>query len=231
MNKDGGQGATGSDDGWENVQSIEEFNHDKVWEGKSDSEVKTEIKQREDRRAKEKEFIDSGKVDTPFLTLKPLENALKKGSIKTRTFFSNSVLSKKGITYNGTKYSKTEFQNLSVDKQNEIYGGYMEDRLSGKTDAYGNPIGGYRRETIKHKNKDGTYTTKSVWQGGNDNDPPKRMTEKQIETESEKETEKETEKDKRTEEEKEEDYKKVKGLKGSRSLFGNAGGRGYFDPV
>ena len=225
------KGATGSDAGWENVQSIEEFNQDKVWSGASDDQVTQNIKTRKEREVKEKEFIKSGKVKTPFLLFKPLEGLLKKGSIKTRTFFTNSVLSKKGVTYNGTKYSKTEFQNLSVDKQNEIYGGYMEDRLSGKTDAYGNPIGGYRRETIKHKNKDGTYTTKSVWQGGNDNDPPKRMTEKQIETESEKETEKETEKDTRTEEEKEEDYKKVKGLKGSRSLFGNAGGRGYFDPV
>ena len=199
------KGATGSDAGWENVQSIEEFNQDKVWSGASDDQVTQNIKTRKEREVKEKEFIKSGKVDTPFLTLKPLENALKKGSIKTRTFFTNSVLSKKGVTYKGTKYSKTEFQDLSVDKQNEIYGGYMEDRLSGKTDAYGNVNVNF----------------------GKDNDPPKRMTEKEIETESQTETEKDT----RTDDEKEEDYKKVKGLKGSRSLFGNAGGRGYFDPV
>lgn len=199
------KGATGSDAGWENTQSNKSFKNNEKWTGKSDSEVKTEIKQREDRRTKEKEFINSGKVDTPFLTLKPLEKAFKKGSIKTRTFFSNSVLSKKGVTYKGTKYSKTEFQNLSVDKQNEIYGGYIEGRLSGQTDAYGNVNPNF----------------------GKDNDPPKRKTEKQIETESQTETEKDT----RTDDEKEEDYKKVKGLKGSRSLFGNAGGRGYFDPI
>jgi hypothetical protein len=199
------KGATGSDAGWENTQSNKSFKKNEVWTGKSDSEVKTEIKQREDRRAKEKEFINSGKVDTPFLTLKPLEGAFKKGSIKTRTFFSNSVLSKKGVTYKGTKYSKTEFQNLSVNKQNEIYGSYIEGRLSGQTDAYGNVNPNY----------------------GKDNNKPTRLTEQQVEDESEQETKTDT----KTEEEKEEEYKKVKGLKGSRSLFGNPGGRGYFDPA
>ena len=205
MSNDGGKQDTGSDAGWNNVQTKKNFNQGNTWSGKSDSEVKTEIKQREDRRTKEKEFINSGKVETPFLTLKPLEGALKTGSIKTRTFFSNSVLSKKGVTYKGTKYSKTEFQNLSIDKQNEIYGGYIEGRLSGQTDAYGNVNPNF----------------------GRDNNSPKRMTEKQIETESEEETKK----DERTEKEKEDEYKKVKGLKGARSMFGNAGGRGYFDPA
>ena len=65
--------------------------------------------------------------------------------------------------------------------------------------------------------------------GGNDNDNNQqvRLTNEQIT----KQTEEAEETDTRTEEEKEEDYKKVKGLKGSRSLFGNAGGRGYFDPA
>tara|TARA_R110002020_G_scaffold403964_1_gene614067 strand:+ start:388 stop:1011 length:624 start_codon:yes stop_codon:yes gene_type:complete len=206
MSRDGGAGATGSDDGWENVQSIEEFNQDKVWSGKSDDQVQQDIKDRKERRTKEKEFINSGKVKSTFFTLKPLEGLLKKGSVKTRTFFTNSVLSKKGVTYKGTKYSKTEFQDLSVDKQNEIYGGYLEGRMSGQTDAYGNVNPNF----------------------GKDNDPPKRKTEQQVEDESEQEENKE---DDQTEEEKEEDYKKVKGLKGSRSMFGNAGGRGYFDPA
>lgn len=202
MSNDGGKQETGSDAGFTNTQSYEDFNKGKRYETKSDNQVKQDIKNREDRRVKEKEFINSGKVETPFLTLKPVDEALKKGSIKTRTFFSNKVLSKKGVTYKGTKYSKTQFQNLSVDKQNEIYAGYMEGRLSGQTDAYGNVNPNF----------------------GKDNDPPKRKTEQQIETESEQEENK-------TEEEKEEDYKKVKGLKGARSMFGNAGGRGYFDPA
>lgn len=202
MSNDGGKQETGSDAGFTNTQSYDDFNKGKRYETKSDNQVKQDIKNREDRRVKEKEFINSGKVETPFLTLKPVDEALKKGSIKTRTFFSNKVLSKKGVTYKGTKYSKTQFQNLSVDKQNEIYAGYMEGRLSGQTDAYGNVNPNF----------------------GKDNDPPKRKTEQQIETESEQEENK-------TEEEKEEDYKKVKGLKGARSMFGNAGGRGYFDPA
>lgn len=205
MSNDGGKQETGSDAGFTNTQSYEDFNKGKRYETKSDNQVKQDIKNREDRRVKEKEFINSGKVETPFLTLKPVDEALKKGSIKTRTFFSNKVLSKKGVTYKGTKYSKTQFQNLSVDKQNEIYAGYMEGRLSGQTDAYGNVNPDF----------------------GKDNDPPKRKTEQQIETESEKETKK----DEKTEEEKEDEYKKVKGLKGARSMFGNAGGRGYFDPA
>jgi len=79
--------------------------------------------------------------------------------------------------------------------------------LSNKTDAYGNDNPGYNK--------------------GGDGQNQVRKTEKQIETESEEETKK----DEKTEEEKEEDYKKVKGLKGARSMFGNAGGRGYFDPA
>jgi len=205
MSKDGGKQEEGSDAGFTNTQSYESFNKNEVYSAKSDDQVQQDIKDRKDRQAKEKEFINSGKVKTPFLTLKPLESAFKKGSIKTRTFFSNKVLSKKGVTYKGTKYSKTEFQDLSVDKQNEIYGSYIEGRLSGQTDAYGNVNPNF----------------------GKDNDRPTRKTEQQVEDESEQEEKK----DEKTEEEKEEEYKKVKGLKGSRSMFGNAGGRGYFDPA
>lgn len=157
-----------------------------------------------EQKAKEKKFINSGKVNVPFLTFKPLEGALEKGSVKTRTMFTNKVLTSKNAKKN-IGYTSAEFQNLSIDKQNEVYAGYMEGRLSGKTDAYGNVNPDF----------------------GKDNDPPKRKTEQQIETESEKETKK----NEKTEEEKEDEYKKVKGLKGARSMFGNAGGRGYFDPA
>ena len=44
---------------------------------------------------KEQKFINSGKTDVPFLTFKPLEGALKKGSVKTRTMFQNKVLTSK----------------------------------------------------------------------------------------------------------------------------------------
>ena len=129
------------------------------------------------------DFIHSGadtieknlKIDsfTDFNTLKVVGNLLeepfKKGSIKTRTFFSDKVLSKKGVTHDGIHYGKTTFENLSLKEQNEIYAGYMEGRMSGRTDAYGNPNPGY------NKGGDGNQT---------------RKTEVQIETESETETKK-----------------------------------------
>ena len=162
---------------------------------------------------KSEQFKNSGKVDkieTPFMVLNLGLNAgkdlLNKGSVKTRTFFSDKVLTSKKAKKN-IGYTQAEFRALSLDKQNEVYAGYIEGRLSNKTDAYGNDNPGYNK--------------------GGDGQNQVRKTEKQIETESEEETKK----DEKTEEEKEEDYKKVKGLKGARSMFGNAGGRGYFDPA
>lgn len=206
------KGATGSDAGWENTQSNKSFNKNEKWTGKSDSEVKANIEDRNKKRAEEEKFINMGEikdVNTPFMLLNMGVNMGKelfnKGSVKTRTFFKNSVLSKKGVTYEGIKMSKSQFENLSLEKQNKVYKDYLSKRMSGETDAYGNVNPNF----------------------GKDNNKPVKLTEKQIEIESAAETEKDT----RTEEEKEEDYKKVKGLKGSRSMFGNAGGRGYFDPA
>ena len=163
------------------------------------------------------DFIQSGadtiekniKIDsiTDFNTFKVIGNLLEKpfkaGSIKTRTFFSDKVLSKKGVTHDGMHYGKTTFENLSLEKQNEIYAGYMEGRMSGRTDAYGNPNPGY--------NKGGD--------GGNQT----RKTEVQIESESETETKKDDVAIS------EDEYKKRRGLIGSRSMFSRSGGRGFFD--
>jgi hypothetical protein len=225
MSNDGGKQDTGSDAGWTNVQSNKSFNtggkdgKGETWTGKSDSEVKKDIETRKETRARETEFQNYNKPPVkytgPLLTMKLLNwtgnkisqsKFAKDTNLKNRTFFTDKVLSKKGVYDGNTKLSKSEFQNLSVDKQNEIYGGYLEGRMSGQTDAYGNVNPNF----------------------GKDSDPPKRITEKQIETESEQE---ENKTDPKTEEEKEDEYKKVKGLKGARSMFGNAGGRGYFDPA
>ena len=243
MSNDGGKQDTGSDAGWSNVQSNKDFNKGNTWSGKSDDQVKQDIETRKEVRATEKKFQEYHKPPVeytgPIGAIKVLNwvgnkigqsKFAKDTNLKNRTFFTDSVLSKKGVYDGNTKLSKSEFQSLSLEKQNEIYGNFMEDRMAGRTDAYGNPIGGNRRETIKHKNKDGTYTTKSVWMGGNENDNNNqqvRLTNEQIT----KQTEEAEETDTKTEEEKEEDYKKVKGLKGARSMFGNAGGRGYFDPA
>ena len=163
------------------------------------------------------DFIQSGadtiekniKIDsiTDFNTFKVIGNLLeepfKKGSIKTRTFFSDKVLSKKGVTHKGIHYGKTTFENLSLKEQNEIYAGYMEGRMSGRTDAYGNVNPNYGKGD-----------------GGNQ---PTRKTEVQIESESETETKKDDVAIS------EDEYKKRRGLIGSRSMFARSGGRGFFD--
>ena len=172
-----------------------------------------------DRKVKSNkgDFIHSGadtieknlKIDsfTDFNTLKVvgniLEKPLKAGSIKTRTFFSNKVLSKKGVTHDGMHYGKTTFENLSLEKQNEIYAGYISKRMSGETDAYGNVNPNYGKGD-----------------GGNQ---PIRKTEVQIESESETETKKDDVAIS------EDEYKKRRGLIGSRSMFSRSGGRGFFD--
>ena len=78
----------------------------------------------------------------------------------------------------------------------------MNDRLSGKSDAYGNVNPNY----------------------GKDNSSPTIKTEMQVEQESKTEMEKP-----KTTEEEEAAYKKRKGLVGSRSLFSTGGQRGFFN--
>ena len=235
------KGATGSDAGWENTQSKKSFNKDERWTGKSDSEVKTNIEQRNERRKTEQEFKNYNKPPTEYtgasLTMKMLNwvgNAVgqskfaKDSNRKNREFFTDKVLSKKGVYSDGKTLSKTEFQSLSLERQNEIYSGYMSDRMSGKTDAYGNPIGGNRRETIKHRKADGTYITKEVWMGGNEGSGQQEMTQQQITQQ----TEAQIEADKKNQAADEQaDYSKKKRLSvtSSRSLFANEGGRGFFN--
>ena len=209
MSSNGGNNNGGSDAGWTNTQSIKSFNKNERWEGKSDAEVKANIKHREKVRTEEKVFLKMGKTKeakTPFFTLNLAVNATKglfdKGSVKTRTFFKNSVLSKKGVTYKGIKMSKSQFENFSLTKQKEVYKDYIRKRMSGETDAYGNVNINY---------------------GKGDGNQPTRKTAVQIESESGTETKKEDV------EISEDEYKKRRGLIGSRSMFARAGARGFFD--
>jgi hypothetical protein len=220
--KDNSNDMTGSDAGWEITQSSKKFNKDKRWTGKTDEQVRQDISERE--------FENYQKPPRPEGIFNNRLNAIEqskfaKWSAKTnRTYFSDKVLGSSKAKKN-IGYTKTEFNQLSISEQNRVYGEYMENRMSGKTDAYGNPTGGWRQENIKHKNKDGTYTTKTTWVGGNDNNVT-RKTAEQIAKENQTATNTETDVTIT-----EEEYKKRRGLKGSRSMFGNAGGRGYFDPV
>jgi len=67
-----------------------------------------------------------------------LSKPLQAGSRVTRDFFTDKVLGSKN--FKGT--SKSDFMSMSVSQQESMYGDYMSGRQSGKTDAYGNPIGG-----------------------------------------------------------------------------------------
>ena len=73
------------------------------------------------------------------LVLKPLEFAFDAGAKKTRTFFSDKVLNSKRAKQN-IGYTKEEFSKLSRTKQEEVYKGYLSNRSSNKTDAYGNKL-------------------------------------------------------------------------------------------
>jgi hypothetical protein len=93
--------------------------------------------------SKRNEFRVSGARDIDNLKLPGatnlLKGPLKAGSKITRDFFTNKVLtSKRG--YKGL--NKRQFESLSIAEQNKIYSGYMDDRLSNKTDAYGNTLSG-----------------------------------------------------------------------------------------
>lgn len=101
-----------------------------------------------------------------------LKEGFKKGSVKTRTMFIDDVLTSKRAKKN-IGYTQDEFSKLSSAKQEEVYKGYLDNRLSGATDAYGNVSAGYSKEKIVHTNKDGTKVFKDVimksGDGGGDN--------------------------------------------------------------
>jgi hypothetical protein len=86
------------------------------------------------------------------LALSALEGPLKAGSKKTREFFSDpdymglfgkkkkpSVLEAGKFTYEGLPIDPTVFGRLGTAEMEEIYGNYMDKRMSGEIDAYGNP--------------------------------------------------------------------------------------------
>ena len=79
-------------------------------------------------------------VKTPSILLnvgaKILSKPLQAGSVKTRDFFTDKVLGSK----NFKNVTKEEFLGYDADKQEMMFGSYMSNRQSGRTDAYGNDI-------------------------------------------------------------------------------------------
>jgi len=111
------------------------------------------------------------------------------------------------------------------------YETYMKDRLAGKTDAYGNLSPGYRRETVKVRKADGTMTTKEIIVGGNDKGgQTKTKTTQQIEAENvAAQKAAQAEADQAAAEQADAYKKKRLSITSSRSLFGRAGGRGFYN--
>lgn len=173
-------------------------------------------------------FYDAGKKDkitSPFLAVNIIGNALldplNKGSKKTREYFAGSVLTGKRAKQN-IGYTQAEFMNLSSAKQNEVYASYLDNRMSGKTDAYGNLQAGYRRETVGGK---------TVIMGGNDKGGQSTgKTTQQIEAENvAAQKAAQAEADQAAAEQADAYKKKRLSITSSRSLFAKSGGRGFFN--
>jgi len=79
-------------------------------------------------------------VKTPSLAVNlaaaVLSKPLQAGSKVTRDFFTDKVLGSK----NFKNVTKEEFLGYDEDKQEMMFGSYMSNRQSGRTDAYGNDI-------------------------------------------------------------------------------------------
>ena len=107
-------------------------------------------------------YMGAASVTKPFF---------KAGSRKTRTYFLDDVLTSKKAKKN-IGYTQDEFKKLSSTKQEEVYKSYLDNRMSGATDAFGNVSAGYSKEKVVHTNKDGTKVFKDVimkTDGGGDN--------------------------------------------------------------
>ena len=190
----------------------------------------TKIKDR-----KKKDFITSGadKIDRTVggpPALQAMKSPFQAGSIKTRTFFDEKVLASSKAKKN-IGYTQAEFRNLSLTEQNKVYDNYMKGRMSGQTDAYGNLQQGYRKETINVKKADGTMTTKTVILGGNDKGGQSTTkTTQQIEAENvAAQKAAQAEADQAAAEQADAYKKKRLSITSSRSLFGRAGGRGFYN--
>ena len=190
----------------------------KTYKGGKYTGVDTELKDKIEGQKLEK-FHKAGQIDevkTGSLAINIIGNATlgwtNAGSVKTREYFTNKVLeSKKSKTNIG--YTKSEFKNLSSAEQEKVYDSYMSNRMSGKTDAYGNTHPNYTKE------KDGTFRKT----GGDNNQT--RKAEAQILQENVDAEKKDQAADEQA------DYSKKKRLSvtTSRSLFANEGKRGFFN--
>jgi|TARA_B100000085_G_scaffold272870_1_gene287755 hypothetical protein len=127
--------------------------------------TKQNLNPSDDTAAKTNLFINQGAINTKNTLKGPVLSVaspfFEKGSIKTRTYFLDDVLTSKKAKKN-IGYTQDEFKKLSSTKQEEVYKSYLDNRMSGATDAFGNVSAGYSREKVVHTNKDGTKEFKEV---------------------------------------------------------------------
>ena len=62
-----------------------------------------------------------------------------------------------------TALTQSDFEAMSLAQKEESYKGYSKLRGEGKIDAYGNVHPNYRREFIRHKDKEGNITYKETY--------------------------------------------------------------------
>ena len=110
---------------------------------------KEKLNPNDDTAAKVSLFKEAGATkiqNTPMIgagaVLKPV---FKTGSRKTRTYFLDEVLTSKKAKKN-IGYTQDEFKKLSTTKQDEVYKGYLDKRMSGQTDAFGNVNPNYGKD-------------------------------------------------------------------------------------
>jgi hypothetical protein len=90
-----------------------------------------------------------------------LKGPLSEGAEYTAEFFTNKVLSSDKAKKN-IGYTRSEFASLSSRQKDKVYSDYMDKRMSGQTDAYGNINPGFNKddgpaqETIIKKNIGGS---------------------------------------------------------------------------
>jgi len=114
----------------------------------------SKTKEQDIKKEKEKAFQEQGAYNTrrsvrgmfpggTKVAANILSPTLEKNAIRTRNFFTDYVLGeggKKNSLYAGM--NKSQFEKLSVEKQNEMYSEYSKNRMSGTRDAYGREIRG-----------------------------------------------------------------------------------------
>jgi len=128
--------------------------------GETETNAKpADYNEEKDDTAARLEIFKKGKKGNAKGTLALLNPLFTKGSEVSRNYFYDDVLKSKKAKKN-IGYTQDEFSKLSSTKQEEIYKGYIDNRNSGKTDAFGNVNTGYGRDN------DNNVQTQKVTAGG-----------------------------------------------------------------